>query len=38
MVYTTEERVEIIELFFGNNRCAYKTAQVFIQCDANRNL
>lgn len=36
MVYSTQERVEIIELFYKNNECALRAAQLFTERHANK--
>lgn len=38
MVYSTAERVEIIEIFFGNNQCSNRTAQIFNERHENSNV
>ena len=38
MVYSSAERVEIIELFFGNNLCSNRAAQIFNGGHENSNV
>lgn len=38
MVYSVEERVEIITLFFKNDDCAHRTANLFNERHPNRNI
>lgn len=38
MVYTLQERIEIVELFFANNQNAFRTAELFNEREENRNV
>jgi len=38
MVYSIAERFEMIALFFGNNECANRTAELFNQEHGNKRV